>query len=42
MLPYTKKKKVKYLAMHVDRRLTWAKHIHTKRNQLNRISGNFI
>jgi hypothetical protein len=26
---------VKYLDMHLDRRLTWAKHIKTKRKQLN-------
>lgn len=26
---------VKFLSMHVDRRLTWTKHIKTKRNQLS-------
>jgi hypothetical protein len=29
------KNEVKYLVMHLDRRLTWAKHIKTKRKQLN-------
>jgi hypothetical protein len=29
------KNEVKYLAMHLDRRLTWAKHIKPKRKQLN-------
>jgi hypothetical protein len=29
------KNEVKYLSMHLDRRLTWAKHIKTKRKQLN-------
>jgi hypothetical protein len=29
------KNEVKYLAMHLVRRLTWAKHIKTKRKQLN-------
>jgi hypothetical protein len=27
-----KKKKEKYPSVHLDRRLTWAKHIKTKRN----------
>jgi hypothetical protein len=26
---------VKYMGMHLDRRLTWAKRIKAKRNQLN-------
>jgi hypothetical protein len=30
------KNEVKCLGMHLDRRLRWAKHIKTRRNQLNR------
>jgi hypothetical protein len=30
-----KKNEVKYVGMHLDRRLTWAKYIKTKRKQLN-------
>jgi hypothetical protein len=29
------KNEVKHLAMHLDRRLTWTKHMKTKRKQLN-------
>jgi hypothetical protein len=29
------KKKVKYMRMHLDRRLTWSKRIKAQRNQLN-------
>jgi hypothetical protein len=29
------KNNVKYLGVHLDRRLTWAKHIKAKRNHLN-------
>jgi hypothetical protein len=29
------KNEVKYLVTYLDRRLTWAKHIKTKRKQLN-------
>jgi hypothetical protein len=29
------KNEVKYLGMYLDRRVTWAKHIKTKRKQLN-------
>jgi hypothetical protein len=29
------KNEVKYLGVHLGRRLTWAKHIKTKRKQLN-------
>jgi hypothetical protein len=31
----SQKNKLKYLGMNLYKRLTWAKHIETKRNQLN-------
>jgi hypothetical protein len=35
MLIYPQKNEVKYLGIHLERRLTWAKHIETERKQLN-------
>jgi hypothetical protein len=35
MLIFPQKNEVKYLAVHLNRRLTWAKHLKTKRKQLN-------
>jgi hypothetical protein len=29
------KNEVKYLGMHLEKRLTWSKHIKTRRKQLN-------
>jgi hypothetical protein len=34
-IPLPQKNEAKCLGMHLDRRLTWAKHIKTKRKQLN-------
>jgi hypothetical protein len=31
----SQKNEVKYLGMHLDRRLTWVKHIKSERKQLN-------
>jgi hypothetical protein len=35
MLLYPPQKELKHLGTHLDRRLTWAKYIKTKRKQLN-------
>jgi hypothetical protein len=35
MLLYPPQNQVKFLGMHLDGSLVWAKHIKTKRNQLN-------